>query len=207
MEDEYRSLTDMRTLTKVKKPENIKPLYCHWVFCIKEDGRYKARLFIRGFEQVEGLDYYELFSPVAHHMSIRLKLSISASEGMKLMTFDVKAAFLHCELKENIHMYQPEGFSDNSSFVYKLKKSLYGLKQVSKNWNNKFTSFLKTLEFESTDDDPCVFYNTVKSIIIVLHADDCLIAGNDTKKMLNILNKLDKEFTITHSKIVEKECK
>ena len=205
MEDEYRSLTDMGTWTKIKKPENIKPLTCRWVFCIKEDGRYKARLVIRGFEQVEGLDYYEIFSPVAHHMSIRLILSIAASEGMKLMTFDVKTAFLHGDLEENIYMYQPEGFNDNSSFVCKLKKSLYGLKQAPKNWNNKFTSFLKTLDFESTDDDPCVFYNTDKSIIIVLHVDDGLIAGNDTKKMLNILNKLHKEFTITHSKIEEKE--
>ena len=71
-------------------------------------------------------DYFEIFSPVARHVSIRLILSIAASAGMKIMTSDVRTAFLHGELDEKIFMYQPEKFSDNSGRICELKKNLYG---------------------------------------------------------------------------------
>ena len=74
-------------------------------------------------------------------MSIRLILSIAASENIKVMKFDVKTAFLHGEFREEIYMYQPEGFDDKSGRICKLQKSLYGLKQAPKNWNKKFTDF------------------------------------------------------------------
>lgn len=199
MIDEFESLTRMKTWILVEKPKNVRPLTCRWVLSIKGDGQRKARVVIRGFEQEEGKNYFATFSPVAHHMSIRLILSIAASENMKVMTFDVKTAFLHGELKEEIFMYQPEGFNDKSGRVCKLQKSLYGLKQAPKNWNQKFTGFLKSLNFESTDDDPCVYYNKDRSLIIALHVDDGLMAGKSESYMIEILRKLNKEFQITYN--------
>lgn len=212
MNDEYKSLIEMQTWILTQKPKDVEPLTCRWVLCKKENGRYKARLVVRGFEQKEGRDYFEIFSPVARHMfdlylvqyntctyyNIRFILSIAASQNMNVMTFDVKTAFLHGELDEQIFMYQPEGFNDMSGRVCKLKKSLYGLKQAPKNWNKKFTNFLNYLHFEDTDDDPCVYYNEDRSIIIVLHVDDGLMVGKSKIKMLEVLKKLDEKFKITY---------
>lgn len=86
-------------------------------------------MVVRGFEQKEGQDYFEIFSPVARHVSIRFILNIAASENMKIISFDVKTAFLHGDLKETIFMNQPEGFEDGTGRICLLTKSLYGLKQ------------------------------------------------------------------------------
>lgn len=124
-------------------------------------------------------------------MSIRLILRLAASNKMKLMTFDLKTAFLHGILKERIFMYQPEGFNDGTKRVCKLEKSIYGLKQAPKIWNDKFSNFLKSFGFHNTDDDPCVYYNERRDIIITLFVDDGLIAGKNEEKMMEILNKLN----------------
>lgn len=197
MSEEFKSLTKMKTWDLVKLPEHAKPLTCRWVLREKQDGRLKARLVVRGFEQEEGIDYSETFSPVARHVSIRLILSFAASNRMKLITFDVKTAFLYGDLKEEIYMYQPEGFNDKTGRICKLNKSLYGLKQAPKNWNDKFSMFLKTLRFENTDDDPCIYYNQNRSIIIALFVDDGLVAGKNVKEMLEVLDQLSNKFEIT----------
>lgn len=198
MQDEYQSLVKMETWKLVEIPKGQKALTCRWVLCQKQDGRFKARLVARGFEQQQGIDYNETFSPVARHASVRLLLSIAASEGMNIMTFDVKTAFLNGNLDETIYMYQPEGFDDGTGRVCKLLKSIYGLKQSSKNWNNKFTEYLKKLNFECTDDDPCVYYNKDRSILIALFVDDGIITGKNQKQMIKILKKLNQEFEITY---------
>lgn len=198
MFEEFKSLSDMQTWSLTEKPKNVKLLTCRWVLRQKDDGKFKARLVVRGFEQKEGEDYFEVFSPVARHMSIRLILSIATSEKMKVMTFDVKTAFLHGELEESIYMYQPEGFNDGSGRVCKLLKSLYGLKQAPKNWNKKFSDFLIHLGLVSSDDDPCVYYNKDRSIIIVLHVDDGLMVGKNERSMIEILEKLNEKFQITY---------
>ncbi|KAK9701256.1 Reverse transcriptase (RNA-dependent DNA polymerase) [Popillia japonica] len=113
-------------------------------------------------------------------------------------------------------MYQPEGYNDNTGRVCKLNKSLYGLKQAPKNWNDKFSTFLKTLGLENTDDDPCIYstflktlglentdddpciyYSQDRRIIIALFVDDGLVVGKNVKDMLQILNQLGNKFEIT----------
>lgn len=197
MTEEFKSLTKMKTWDLVKAPDYIKPLTCRWILRQKNDGRYKARLVARGFEQKEGIDYNDTFSPVVRYVSIRLILSFAASSNMKLMTFDVKTAFLYGDLQEEIFMYQPEGFQNGTSDVCKLNKSLYGLKQAPKNWNDKIMKFLKTLGLENTDDDPCVYYNQDRSMILALFVDDGLIAGKNNEDMTKVLKRLNREFEVT----------
>ena len=101
---------------------------------------YKARLVAKGFRQVQGVDYDETFSPVAMLKSIRIILAIAAYHDYEIWQMDVKTAFLNGDLEEDVYMTQPEGFVNpkDAGKVYKLKRSIYGLKQASRSWNKRF---------------------------------------------------------------------
>lgn len=133
MNDEYNSLTKNKTWYLVNLPENKKAIDNRWVYKIKyslngEIDRYKARLVVRGVTQEYGVDYNETFSPVVKFSSLRTILAIAAALNLKLKQFDVKTAFLHSDLDEEIYMKQPKGFDDGTNKVCRLMKSLYGLK-------------------------------------------------------------------------------
>ena len=102
---EFDFLIKMDTWKLVKLPKGRKALTCRWVLVEKEDGKFKARVVARGYEQQKGVYYSGTFSPVARHDSIRFLLSVAASEGMYLMTFDVTTDFLHGNLEEDIYMH------------------------------------------------------------------------------------------------------
>ena len=114
MEEELRSLDKNDTWSLVKLPAKKRILQKKWVFRVKDevDGskRYKARLVVKGFQQKEGVDYNEIFSPVVKMVTIRTVLGIVAAEDLHLEQLDVKTAFLHGDLDEDIYMQQPEGF-------------------------------------------------------------------------------------------------
>ena len=97
--------------------------------------RYKARLVAQGFFQVFGVDYTDTYSPVAKFVSIRIFLAISVQLGLIIHTMDVDTAFLNADIDEDIWVEFPEGtkLATNNDGIYKLRKSLYGLKQASRN--------------------------------------------------------------------------
>ena len=96
-----------------------------------------------GNKQEYGINYEETFAPVAKMTTVRMVISIAASQGWPLHQMDVKNAFLHGDLKEEIYMVLPPGLSSSSSLdVCKLKRSLYGLKQSPRAWFDKFRSTL-----------------------------------------------------------------
>ena len=112
----------------------------------------------KGFSQVQGIDYNETFSPVAKTNSICLVLSLAALHNWEVHQMDVKSAFLHGYLQEEIYMEQPPRYvQDNSSLVYLLKKSLYGLKQAPRAWYAKMDSFLLDNVFSRCHYDPIVY--------------------------------------------------
>lgn len=180
-----------------------KPITSKWVFSIKKNKegeieRYKARLCARGFTQIKDIDYKETFSPTSRYDSIRLILSIAAKEDLEIEQFDVKTAFLYGELFEEIYMEVPEGVQADSSKVCKLNKSLYGLKQSSRCWNKKFTSFLVTYGFKPCHADSCVFvgyFNNIQ-VLLILYVDDGLLLSKDKEILSAILNDLGKNFDI-----------
>jgi hypothetical protein len=152
MNEEYRSLMANDTWDLVPLPKGRKLVRCKWVYITKyaSDGsveRHKARLVSKGFSQVEGIDYNETFAPVAKMNSICLVLALAASHKWEVHQMDVKSSFLHGDLKEKIYMEQPPGYVQNdSSLVFRLKKSLYGLKKLPELGMPKWTTFLLTLD-------------------------------------------------------------
>ncbi|CAL1399907.1 unnamed protein product [Linum trigynum] len=137
MQDEMDSLYDNNTFELVKLPKGKRALKNKWVFKIKHDEhnrqpRFKARLVVKGFSQRKGIDFDEIFSPVVKMTSIRTVLGLAASLNLEVEQMDVKTAFLHGDLEEEIYMEQPEGFKKekNEDYVCRLRKSLYGLKQA-----------------------------------------------------------------------------
>ena len=162
--------------------------------------RYKARLVARGFSQVQGIDYFETFSPVVRYESVRTMLAIVAKHNLEMTQFDVKTAFLNSSLEEEIFMEQPKGYEDGSNRVCHMKKGLYGLKQAPRNWNSKFKDFVVSCGLKQSEADPCIFVKDAYTddwIIISLYVDDGLIACK-RKEILNIfMNLLTSEFEVT----------
>jgi hypothetical protein len=142
MQEEMKALHKNQTWDLVKLPNEKKVVGCKWVFTInnKADGsveRYKARLVAKGFTQTYETDYEETFSLIAKMNSIRVLLSIVVNLDWPLHQFDVKNAFLHGDLEEEVYMEIPHGLEDSSSegkSVCKLKKALYGLEQSPRSW-------------------------------------------------------------------------
>ncbi|KAF5797362.1 putative RNA-directed DNA polymerase [Helianthus annuus] len=202
MKDEMKSLEKNKTWHLIKLPPGKKALQNKWVFRVKDehDGakRYKARLVVKGFQQKEGIDFNEIFSPVVKMTTIRLVLSIVAAEGLHLEQLDVKTAFLHGDLEEDIYMTQPEGFrvKGKENLVCKLKKSLCGLKQAPRQWYLKFDNFMGRVGYKRCDNDHCCYIKKFKGsyIILLLYVDDMLIAGSDMSEIKKLKRQMSEEF-------------
>ncbi|GJT15378.1 zinc finger, CCHC-type containing protein [Tanacetum coccineum] len=121
--------------------------------------KYKARLVAKGYVQEQGIDFDEVFAPVARIETVRLILALAAYHGWQVHHLDVKSAFLHGDLKEEVYVTQPEGFvqQGNSGKVYKLIKALYGLRQAPRAWNVKLDQTLKSLDFMNVKLEKAVY--------------------------------------------------
>jgi hypothetical protein len=146
MKEEVDALHTQGTWSLVSLPANRNLVGCKWIFKIKRhsDGslvRHKARLVAKGFSQEPGLDYGETFSLMVKPTTVRLVLAFATHFNWSLRQLDVKNAFLHGILQEEVYMSQPLGFEDlnHPQLVCKLHKSLYGLKQAPRAWNDRFT--------------------------------------------------------------------
>ncbi|KAH9648039.1 Integrase catalytic domain-containing protein [Citrus sinensis] len=124
IDEKMASLIKNKTWKLIEKPAKRKTVSCKWIFKIKdgipgaEPRRFKARLVARGFTQKEGIDFTEVFSPVVRHASIRIILALVAVQNMYLEQMDVKTAFLHGELQEEIVMQQPKWFMTNPGYEH-----------------------------------------------------------------------------------------
>ena len=206
MDDEYNSLMENDTWTLVSLPRNRRTVKNKWVFKSKTapDGtllRYKARLVACGYSQTEGIDYSETFSPVARSESIRCVLAIAAARNMDIVQFDVKTAFLNGTLNEEIYMDQPDGYNDGSERVCRLRKSIYGLKQSPRVWNEKFDDFVTSQGFVAVAGDSCVYLRSNDSssdlIIMCLYVDDGLIVSTNQSSVDSFITKLKSTFDVT----------
>ena len=160
MHDELHTLNQHNTWSIVKLPKGKKVVRCRWIYKIKfnSDGsieRHKARLVARGFTQTLDVDYKETFAPVAKMNSIRVLLSVVVNKGWSIYQMDVKNAFLHRDLEEEVYMKLPPAHSQsgNSQVVCKLNKVIYGLKQSPRARYAKLSSVLINAGFDRSNAD------------------------------------------------------
>ena len=194
MKSEMESIEINHVWTLVDIPEGIKPIGCKWIFKRKRgtDGKvetYKAHLVAKGYRQHYGIDYDETFSPVAMLKSIRIMLALAAHFDYEIWQMDVRTAFLNRELKEEVYMIQPEGFTSiDESKVCKLQRSIYGLKQASQSWNMRFDKCIKLYGFVRNGEEPCIYkrVNSFVVVFLVLYVDDILLIGNDITALQGI---------------------
>jgi hypothetical protein len=205
MKEEMNSMKSNGVWDLVELPNGVKAIGCKWVFKTKKDSlgnieRYKARLVAKGFTQKEGIDYMETFSPVSKKDSLRIILALVAHFDLELQQMDVKTAFLNGDLEEEVYMKQPEGFpsSDGEQLVCKLKKSMYGLKQASRQWYLKFHNVISSFGFVENIMDQCMYQKVSGSKIcfLVLYVDDILLATNDKGLLHEVKQFLSKNFNM-----------
>ena len=164
MEIEIASIEKNHTWKLVDPPPNVKSIGVKWIFKVKRDAsgkisKYKARLVAKGYVQRFGIDYEEVFAPVARLETIRLLIALAASHNWEIHHLDVKSAFLHGELKEEVYVDQPDGFikKGKERHVYKLSKALYGLKQAPRAWNSRLDATMKELGFTRCKQEQAVY--------------------------------------------------
>ncbi|KAG8471995.1 hypothetical protein CXB51_036506 [Gossypium anomalum] len=151
----------------------------------------------KGYSQIPGVNFTDVFSPVVKHSSIRALLGIVAMHDLELL--DVKTVFLDGELEEDIYMQQPEGFtvSEKYDYVCLLKKSLYSLKQSPRQWYKRFDSFMTSHDFKTSSFDSCVYFkknNNGSFMYLLLYVDDMLIASKNKGEIRKVKSQLSEEF-------------
>jgi len=177
---------------------------CKWVYKIKHrfDGSieiYKSRLVAIGYTQIKGQDYLDTYSTVAKLTTIRLLLALVVVNRWYLKKLDVKYTFLHSDLNEEVYMVLPLGMhSYKPGQVCKLQRSLYGLKQASKQWYARLSSFLISHGYNQSTSNYSLFLKHESKSITALpvYVDDIVLSGNDLIEIRNITQLLDNAFKI-----------
>nr|GEZ88929.1 hypothetical protein [Tanacetum cinerariifolium] len=174
MQEELIQFKRLDVWVLVPAPDNITPLNLKWLLKNKHDKektfiRNKSRLVMRGYRQEEGIYFEESFAPVVRMEAIRIFLAFAAHKSFTVFQMDVKTAFLHGTLKEDVYVCQPKGFidADHPSHVFKLKKALYGLKQAPHAWYDELSMFLLHNHFFKGTTDPALFIRRFVDDILV----------------------------------------
>ncbi|XP_039158784.1 uncharacterized protein LOC120288727 [Eucalyptus grandis] len=203
MEDEMKALIENRTWKLTTLPVGKQPVGCRWVFMVKvhPDGtidQLKARLVVKGYTQTYGVDYDDTFSHVAKIPSVRVFISLAAHFGWFLHQLDIKNAFLHGDLAEEVYMEQPPGFvAQGENLVCHLHKALYGLKQSPRAWFGKFSDAVIKFGLKRCQVDHSVFSSVSSAgcILLVVYVDDIIITGSDSDGIQRLKQFLHTQFS------------
>ena len=204
MKDEIDALEENNTYELTPLPEGRTVVGGKWVYAIKlgpdNTEKFKARYVAKGYSQVKDVDYEETFSPTARHTSIRMLMQLAAQQNMKVHQMDVKTAYLNADIDCEIYVQQPEGFiktnKEGEKLVCKLNKSLYGLKQSGRNWNNVLDKFLIDQNFIQSRADPCLYTKFEGNCVtvILIWVDDLIIAASNDDVLCAIKETLKNKF-------------
>ena len=181
-------------------PAGRKAIGSRWVYTTKfnKDGsieRYKARLVVKGYSQISGVDYNETFAPVTRYNSLRLIIALAAQLDLGTSQLDIKSAFTYGSLDEEIWIEPPPRIGLDNKILY-LEKALYGLKQASRQWNIALMSVLVEIDLIQSTFDPCVWFSTRIYLFICFYVDDILVVGSDSERA-SVTAHLHIHFTVT----------
>ena len=214
MQEEINAMETKKVWRLCKRPHNYKPVKNQWVYDRKRDKqwrttRYRARLVAKGFTQKHGIDYNEVFAPVAKYTTLRLLLALAAEQDYELLQLDVRTAFLNGDLDEDIYIEQPEGFVVNGKeeWVYKLLKAINGLKQASRAWYKFSDSLLKSIGCETCNYDAALYVLKREGRIvafILVYVDDMLLVGKELRELQRIAKFIGDKVEIRVEDEVEK---
>ena len=188
----------------VKLPPGKRAIGSRWFLKVKHnaDGsldRYKARLVAKGYSQCPGFDYKETFAPTVRYSTIRIVLALAALEDLELCSVDISHAYLNGTLEEEIYMQQPEGFEvGGPDHVCRLRKSLYGLKQAGRVWNQTLYSVLSSMGFKRVESDHglYIFLRDDVRILMPVFVDDITLACKDGAKIDSFIQELSQHFKL-----------
>lgn len=200
MQEEIDLLATHGTWRLEKLPHDRRTIRNKWLFKIKRDAegnstRFKARLVAKGFSQREGIDYDQTFDPVVRHESVRTILAVAAARDLEIMQLDVKTAFYMVISLKKFIWTSPKVFAHSAN----LQKSLYGLKQASRSWNEKFDDFLVNFGFIWSIADSCVYFREDNNgvLILAIWVDDGLLCGTSQQGLAEVLSYVRDQLEIT----------
>ena len=201
---ELEQLEAMGTWELVPKPPGVVPIPNKWTFVKKTDiigliKQFKARLVAKGCSQRPGFDFNETYSPVVRLETVRLVLAMVPDRDLRIQQMDVKGAYLNGVLKEDVYMKQPEGYEDGTDRVCHLLKTLYGLKQLGREWNNQLNQGMQTIGFVRLISDPCAYIrgDDKDFQIVTVWVDDLLIFATSDKGMRETKAQIAQKWRIT----------
>ncbi|GAU17773.1 hypothetical protein TSUD_171610 [Trifolium subterraneum] len=201
MIDELNSIEMNKTWDMCKIPSDKRAIDVKWVYKLKQNPeeqviKHKERLVAKGFLQKQGLDYDEVFSPMARHETIRLVITLACSRRWSMFHLDVKSAFLNGPLEEDVYMKQPPSFElkGKEDRVLKLNKALYGLKQAQRAWNRRIDQFFVMQGFHKCSVEYGVYVKHTDDkdmLIICLYVDDLLVTGSSLTEIENFKSHME----------------
>lgn len=205
MHAELRQHLKLGTWDLEHLPRDRKAIACKWVFRLKRDAsgnivKYKARLVVKGFSQISGIDFLETFAPTIRLETFRFLLALAARYGLRAHGLDVVGAYLNSPLNEVVYMLQPEGFDDGTGRVCRLKLSLYGLRQSAHNWNKTLDAAFKDLGFTRLISDQCVYVRRSSDgspVIVSVHVDDMTLFARTDEELAQLKGELRSKFEVT----------
>jgi hypothetical protein len=207
MESEIKNIESKGTWIETSLPKGRKAVGCKWVFKVKTDAdgnvvKYKSRLVAQGFSQVPGVDYAETFAPVSRTTSLRLLLTIAATNDLEVWQADVEGAYLNGKLDVDLYMAYPEGMRPKTGCdTLRLLGSLYGLKQSGRTWWIELGKGLEALGFKRTESDWGLYYRTGSKdrgpALLLAYVDDIVVAAQSNAEINEVMKGLARRWKIT----------
>jgi Reverse transcriptase (RNA-dependent DNA polymerase) len=208
MDKEMSTLMEFGTWKLVDLPPGRKTIGCKWHLVQKTNddgtkGEYKARLVAKGYKQIEGIDFFDTFAPVARIQGIRLLMTIATDLGLDIRHLDIKAAYLNGYMEELIFMEQPPGYESGDGKVCQLIRGLYGTKQAGRIWNKDLHKTLTAAGFKRLIHDQCLYSkgdinDKENFVLLAVYVDDILLFNHPEGQAAadSVVKVLQEKYTV-----------